>query len=93
MKFSQNDLNLTIELINKTNLQYMAYIENFSDTWNEDELNIAYKMVANMTAVIKELKNIQVNEDNVEEVFIMSETYSLIYGELSKIVLPLLTEQ
>lgn len=93
MKFSQNDLNLTIELINKTNLQYMAYIENFSDTWNEDELNIAYKMVANMTAVIKELKNIEVNEDNVEEVFIMSETYSLIYGELSKIVLPLLTEQ
>lgn len=93
MKFSQNDLNLTIELINKTNLQYMAYIENFSDTWNEDELNIAYKMVANMTAVIKELKNIQVNEENVEEVFIMSETYSLIYGELSKIVLPLLNEQ
>ena len=92
MKFSQNDLNLTIELINRTNLQYMSYIDNFSDTWDEDELNIAYKMVANMTAIIKELKNITVTENNFEEIFVVSETYSLIYGELSKIVSPLLSE-
>lgn len=93
MEFTQNDLNNTIELINKTNMQYMSYVDSYSHLWSQDEIDIAYKMIANMTMIIKDLKDKQVTEENFQELFVLTETYNLIYGELSKIIVPLLIEE
>lgn len=92
MNFTQEDLSQTIELINKTNIQYMMYMDKFSSQWTEEEMNVAHKMSGSMLAIITELKSKSVNDNNADELFILTETYRLIYGELSKIILPLIKE-